>query len=144
MGDKENDPFKGTWVPASVLTVLSEMGIQNLNRYFGCLMVTKGRIDDDMRNLLMREAVSLVCLKRSSNRFKTDWCEGHVTTTFGHAHLGGLSGIKFECELDVDVESKTMKVAYIVTSSLLDRFPATEWLRNQSDEGPPLKTSYFN
>ena len=144
MGDKENDPFKGTWMPASVLTMLSEAGVQNLNRYFGCLMVNNGRIDDDLRDLLVQEAIGLICLKRSSNHFKTDWCDGRVTTTFGHANLEGLSGIKFECELDVDVESKTMKVTYIITSSLLDRFPATEWLRNQSDEGPPLKTSYFN
>jgi hypothetical protein len=139
---KVDDPFDVEWVPSWAM--INEAGVPDLNRNFLCVMVAKGRIDDDLRRVLIEEALDLVCRKRRSNRFETDWCEGCVTTKFEYAHLGGLSGIRFECEAGVDIKSKTVKATFIITSSLLDRFTDAAWLRNRSDEGPPLKTSYFN
>lgn len=140
--DDKNDPFAGEWVSEDVASQMFELGIPDLHRHFGCMMLSQGSINDDMRNLLIRSAVSLVCLKRKRTTLKTDWCEGEIKTEFGSASLEMLSGIKFEGK--VEVGSRTTKVTFIVTTSLLERFEAARWLHEDRDRRVELKTSYFN
>lgn len=142
--DEREDPFgDGEWLPTEeAIALLNDIGVRDMARHFNCLMLSQGAITDEARELLMRTAVHLVCLKRRQHRIKTDWCEGEVTTNFTTASIETISGVKFECVLDVG--TKRTKAAFIITSSLLDRFPAASWIRNRADEGPPLKTSVFN
>ncbi len=138
----DDDPFDGVWLPATeAIALLRELGINEINRYFTCLMMSQGFINDELRSLLVRTAVSAVCLKSRGQRIKTDWCEGEVRTDFLTASFEGLSGVKFECK--VDVENRTTKATFLVTSSLLERFPAAEWLFRDLEKAD-LKTSLFN
>ncbi len=142
MGDQQDERFDGEWVSTDLIALLTELGVRNLHRYFGCVLLAQGGISDDLRDLLMRESVSLVCLRQTRSRIKTDWCEGELKTEFASATLESLSGIKFECRMDVG--NKTTKATFIITSSLLDLFPAAAWLRKEYDHEEPLKRSWFN
>ncbi len=139
--DYENDPFANcAWVPFDdIVEALRELGVRDMSRYFYCVYLEKGALTTDMRDLLMRTAVAMACMKKSSMDLKTDWCEGRLSTRFSFASMDTISGIKFECELDV--EDKTTKASFIVTTKLLDQFKDAAWL-NEGDDS--FGASYFN
>lgn len=141
MEEETDDRFDGAWVPTELIAMLSELGLRDLHRYFSCVMLAQGAINDDMRTLLMRESVSLVCLKRTRTRIKTEWCEGELRTDFASATLEHIAGVKFECT--VDVGRRTTKATFIITSSFLDQFEAASWLSRQQND-VKLKTDVFN
>lgn len=138
-----DDQFSDTeWLPAQeAVAMLRELGITDINRYFNCIMLAQGAITDEMRDLLLASAVSIVCLKRRRQRIKTDWCEGEILTNFETGTIESISGIKFECTMDV--ARGTTKATFLVTNTLLEMFRDTAWLLDESEDFDS-ETDYFN
>lgn len=139
---ENRDPFDSMeWFDRDMIGLLAAEGF-DMHRHFQCLMLSKGAIDDNLRNLLMRTAVSMVCLKQTKGRIKTDWCEGGLTTGFQHGGLEGFSGLKFECSIELE-GARTVKATFIIGNRLLERFGDAAWYFEQAEK-VQLKTSYFN
>ncbi len=93
-------------------------------------MWTGDTINDDLRNLLFNTAQDMLVGKASEATVKTDWCEGHLTTSFDIKGIGGTFGYKFDAEFDW--HDKHSKIEFIVKEQNI-RFDGMMW-RNATPE----------
>ena len=68
---------------------------------FACLS-TSINLDEETRGAISEAAYRMAVAYKAKEKFKTEEAEGHVTTQFGYAVLGGISGMVFEAEVETD------------------------------------------
>ncbi len=83
-----------------------------------CFAVTKGSLDDHMRDVLFLGAVQLMRDRSERKTLKTQRCNGLIRTAFQRAVLGTIGGTKFAAALET--ERGSVEVTYIVRDRDID------------------------
>lgn len=74
-------------------------------------MLDGGTLNDNLRNLLFNAAQHMFTKRVREISFKSDWCEGCVTTDFAFGAIGNIYGYKFTAV--VEWNTITTNVTYI-------------------------------
>ena len=98
---------------------------------FYCLMRTGKQLTPDVCDRLFNTAREMFASEKSRYKVKAQDCEGVISTQGDRASLGGISGVVFDAELEV--ESGKTQIRFVVATGDLPKGVELAWYQANID-----------